>query len=681
MTTDATGSINSQARGARPAPNNYRLELLAWWLPLLILVAIGAWLRLFALGHDLPSDADNDELYYFFWASDVRATGFPQTHNGSGYPPGFLYLYAAEQPIIEWVRGPLLDRSIEYFLYVRAVNALFGTACIVLMALLVRQISRSRLAGLLGAAFVALHGLMVQESRLAAPNAPWLFFTLLAFLCLFRALPAGRGRWLYLALLAGAVSFLFKYQTGLFLGLPFLYGLVLWRRGRLAARHFVVWLIGLSALFLWLIFVYHITNIVHTPETDTASALRSGGLVGLQSWYGNWLLIAAQLGGPWPVWIAAATCGWAAWALAAKRPETTFAGLDVLALGLFCVSFYGLMALFQITAPSKWLTFLVAVIAIAMTGLCALAAQIGPALFPRARRWSRTTGAVLGAAILWVFGLGYGLSQLQYWQYVYADSWTRPYAVNALNTWFAGNVPQGGRALVKANKILNTYLYAPQPLHSDTVANIFDRTIAEYREQGYDYLIWNDLGSNASSNLDYLNAHRPDLEAQGAREVLRLSNDGYWGPTIIVFQLPALPQHPLYAWFSRAISFRGYDLNGDTFRPGDELRLMLYWESAQVVQANDIVFVHLIDPKTGKLIAGQDGPPDYGNTPTWKWLGDMQLIRDQRSLTIPAGTKPGDYTLSIGMYDADSQQRVSVLDLQDHPIGDSLDLQTLHVQP
>ncbi|HLF02005.1 MAG TPA: hypothetical protein VI547_08510, partial [Anaerolineales bacterium] len=141
-----------------------------------------------------------------------------------------------------------------------------------------------------------------------------------------------------------------------------------------------------------------------------------------------------------------------------------------------------------------------------------------------------------------------------------------------------------------------------------------------------------------------------------------------------------LQQHPLYAWFTPAISFRGYDLNGDTFKPGDTVELMLYWMSAEPIKANYIVFVHILDSQTDKLIAGQDGPPDYGNTPTYEWVGDMQFVRDQRIFTIPPDAPAGTYTLRIGMYDADTKARVEILDLQYQPIGDGLVLQELQIE-
>ena len=110
------------------------------------------------------------------------------------------------------------------------------------------------------------------------------------------------------------------------------------------------------------------------------------------------------------------------------------------------------------------------------------------------------------------------------------------------------------------------------------------------------------------------------------------------------------------------------------------MNLTLYWESAEVVPNNYIIFVHILDLRTGVLVAGQDGPPDNGLTPTWKWLGDMQFIRDRRTLSIPADAEPGTYTLRIGMYDADTKARVTVLDLENQPIGDTLVLQEVKVE-
>jgi len=657
-----------------------RVSQLLWWLPLLAICIWAGWLRLDHLSHDLPANADLDEANYFFWGKDVRETGRPTIRHGAGYPPGFLYQLALEQTTLDFLKGPALDPSIDYFLFARVINGLFGVAGVALIGILGRRTSRSTVVGLACALFVAVHPLFVEESRRGAANAPWLFFTLLAFLFLYLACERTSLLLLYGAVAMGVVSFLYKYQSGVFLALPFICALIYFRKNARLKWHLGLVGLLLAGLLAWLIFDYHIAEIVHTPATDTASAFSSNELVGAQSIVANWGLLNGAFKSR-VYMLGAVSTGLAALGLVVLRKvnSTTQVKVNELALyALFLIMFYLLMALFQPTAPSKWLAFMAVVVIMVLSGFWWAGNSLAELLF----KTLKLPGYALVCNFLFLIYMGNTANySFGYWKSISEQSWTRPYSVNLLNSWFHEEVPQGGRVITEANKILNTYSFAPLGTHTSLVNSIFDQPIAQYRDEGYEYLIWNSLTASPNDTMPELDARLDELKARDAQEVMRADGSNSWGPGIVVFKIPPIQQHPLYAWFSPAISFRGYDLNQETFKPGEEISLMLYWESAEVIKENYIVFVHVLDPNTGKLIAGQDGPPDYGNTPTWKWLGDMQFIRDQRLVTIPADAPPGTYTLSIGMYDADTQQRVQILDLQNQPIGNDLTLQEIKIQP
>jgi hypothetical protein len=265
------------------------------------------------------------------------------------------------------------------------------------------------------------------------------------------------------------------------------------------------------------------------------------------------------------------------------------------------------------------------------------------------------------------------------WQY--GDDYRSPSSLAELGDWFIEHVPQGARVVVERSTPFNSYAGFPgRPIyHQYAVESLFDEDLSAYRERGYDYVVWSSKGfhdgpeseANALADLPYF---------KDAVEVEKWLTPAYRSPNIVLFRLLPLQQHPLYAWFTSAISFRGYDLNAESFKPGTDITLTLYWMSAEVIPNNYIIFVHLIDPKTGTLLVGQDGPPDNGNTPTWKWQGDMQFIGDTRTLSIPADIAPGTYSLRVGMYDADTKARVDILDLQYRPIGNSLIIQNIEIQ-
>ncbi|MGB9777441.1 MAG: ArnT family glycosyltransferase [Anaerolineae bacterium] len=122
----------------------------------------------------------------------------------------------------------------------------------------------------------------------------------------------------------------------------------------------------------------------------------------------------------------------------------------------------------------------------------------------------------------------------------------------------------------------------------------------------------------------------------------------------------------------------GYSLEKRTFRPGDTLRLTLFWQPSRTLQPNLVVFVHVLDSQ-GALIAQHDGVPDEGRRPTPFWQPGT-VIRDPHPIVLPSDVAPGEYTISVGMYDWPGLQRLRVVDGpatgEDH-----ITLETIQVEP
>ena len=246
------------------------------------------------------------------------------------------------------------------------------------------------------------------------------------------------------------------------------------------------------------------------------------------------------------------------------------------------------------------------------------------------------------------------------WRAIVND-WSKPNSEIGLAEWFAENVPQGGRVLAEATKVLHNNATSPHIYHVHAVDSIFDEPIASYRERGYEFLVWNNKKTNATDQLENLETPEHKNYLTEAREVLRLTGAAYTGPDIVLFAIQPRPEHQQYAWLAeQTLSFRGYDLSAAELAPGEELQLRLYWMSAQVTSANLIGFVHLWDPSAEILVAQTDDVPGHRFNNTWKWLGDMQFHIDERRLEIPAATPAGEYELRIGMYAAGNSERVPI---------------------
>lgn len=112
--------------------------------------------------------------------------------------------------------------------------------------------------------------------------------------------------------------------------------------------------------------------------------------------------------------------------------------------------------------------------------------------------------------------------------------------------------------------------------------------------------------------------------------------------------------------FDQGVRLLGYRLDTTHARPGQVLRVRLCWQSPTALNASYTVFVHLLDSQ-GQMCAGHDGIPVNGLRPTNSWL-QREVITDDHDLTVPQDAGPGRYTLEVGLYEAQSGQRLPAYD-------------------
>ena len=105
------------------------------------------------------------------------------------------------------------------------------------------------------------------------------------------------------------------------------------------------------------------------------------------------------------------------------------------------------------------------------------------------------------------------------------------------------------------------------------------------------------------------------------------------------------------------IRLNGYAFTQQT-QPNGELLLTLRWESLQPVANNYHVFVHILNEANDK-VDQRDGQPVQWMRPTSSWRPG-ELIIDHYGLLLPADFPPGNYKISIGLYDPVSGQRLPV---------------------
>jgi hypothetical protein len=241
--------------------------------------------------------------------------------------------------------------------------------------------------------------------------------------------------------------------------------------------------------------------------------------------------------------------------------------------------------------------------------------------------------------------------------------------------WFIANVPEGAKIAAEKDYVEFERAYGGFPSEKiffvQEVDSVYDQSLEAFARQGIEYLI-----------ADYRNVYRGGFFEPGrdnsaflaeVETVLDLDepwNHGWQGPARYVFRIPPVQQHPLQIYLGDAIIFKGFDLGADTVAPGDTLDLTLYWEALRETDANYIVFAHLLDAD-GTLAAQLDGPPGDALHRTYDWWPGY-FDWDEWPIQIPPEMRPGSYTLLIGMYDADTLQRLPATGADGTPLGDHI---------
>jgi mannosyltransferase len=133
-------------------------------------------------------------------------------------------------------------------------------------------------------------------------------------------------------------------------------------------------------------------------------------------------------------------------------------------------------------------------------------------------------------------------------------------------------------------------------------------------------------------------------------------------------------EYPLVANLNHQIELLGYDLGETSLRPGDTLHLTLYWRALAEMDKSYTVFTHLLD--SDSRIRGQiDSVPGDGTLPTTSWVAG-EIITDRYEIAVHSDAPPGRYVLEIGFYDADTGQRLPVVNQEGQRLDDKVLLPT-----
>lgn len=146
--------------------------------------------------------------------------------------------------------------------------------------------------------------------------------------------------------------------------------------------------------------------------------------------------------------------------------------------------------------------------------------------------------------------------------------------------------------------------------------------------------------------------------------------------TIMPAETGQIP-NPMHINFNNQIALIGYDLDRRVAKPGETFHLTLYWKALQRMHENYSIFTHLLS-ESGERVAQMDSWPLRGNAPTSGWKPDA-IIEDNYELTLPVDVPLGVYCIHIGIYLAETQQRLWVLDCIGQPQSNLVALSRVRV--
>ncbi len=122
----------------------------------------------------------------------------------------------------------------------------------------------------------------------------------------------------------------------------------------------------------------------------------------------------------------------------------------------------------------------------------------------------------------------------------------------------------------------------------------------------------------------------------------------------------------------------GFDLpSGKSFRAGDTLPITITWESHNPLDVNYTIFVHLAPTLDSPPVAQEDAQPCDNSYPT-TWWSPGEIVEENRRIVIPAGTLPGQYVLTTGVYELATGKRLPMFATSE-PSGDQFVLGVVNI--
>ncbi|MBN1977788.1 MAG: hypothetical protein JW918_10330 [Anaerolineae bacterium] len=119
------------------------------------------------------------------------------------------------------------------------------------------------------------------------------------------------------------------------------------------------------------------------------------------------------------------------------------------------------------------------------------------------------------------------------------------------------------------------------------------------------------------------------------------------------FAVPVMAQE-VGATFGGDLCLLGYDLEVEA----GSLHVTLHWQALRRMDVSYTMFVHVFDPATGEIVSQADVVP-YGYTYPTAWWEAGEVLSDEVTVSLEE-VLPGTYGLAVGVYNADTGERLAI---------------------
>jgi hypothetical protein len=123
--------------------------------------------------------------------------------------------------------------------------------------------------------------------------------------------------------------------------------------------------------------------------------------------------------------------------------------------------------------------------------------------------------------------------------------------------------------------------------------------------------------------------------------------------------------YPVLANFDNGIQLRDVQM---TLIDDKLIEVNLLWSTEKNLDQPLVAFVHVIE--NGELIGQSDAQPGQGTWPTYLWRPGL-IINDRHFIELSEEFDEKQHQIHVGMYDANTQDRIMVLDTGGNPVSDN----------